>query len=171
MRSRPALLVLPAFVLALSACGGGGDDAASATSAAPAATGGLAKADYVTQAEAVCTRANTELAAQKTPTDLSQVDAYIDNGLTLAQKVSDDLAALPAPAADAADLKAKLTDPLAAKVTALRTFASQYREAAASSDPATAVGKIAAPTLPKPDSAYLTGYGFSACAQLAQAGT
>ena len=161
---RRLLLIVPVLALtagALSGCG-------SASDPAPAAAGPLSKADYVTQANDICTKAKTELAAIPRPTAPAQFETYLTSSVARAKKAATDLQALPAPAADAAELKAKLTDPLAGQVQAIEAVLPDFTAAAKSANPQKALAAIRPPALPRPDTAYLDAYGLKACSGLAQ---
>ena len=60
-------------------------------------SGRLSKADYVKQADAICTKYNAKLKALARPTSISALPAYVDKALPLARKGDDELRALEPP--------------------------------------------------------------------------
>jgi len=177
-RIRTALLAAPLLGLALTACGGGGGGAAGgragaspspavASSAAASPAGALAKPDYVTRAEAICGKAQADVASIPAPKDAAAFGSYLDSTIQVAGRSVTDLQALQPPAADAAELKSKFTEPLAAQVTAIREVLPKVKAAAASSDPSAAVKALEQPNAPRADSTFLSGYGLPTCAKYA----
>lgn len=144
--------------LSLAGCGSGGGGK-------PAA---LSKADYVKQADAICTTATTTLAGLSPPTSAADLGPYLQKSVGAAQTATDELGRLRAPKADAADLKAKFTGPLAEQVAAVKALIPQYEAAAKAADPKAAVAAIPRPDVAHPDPAYVTSYGMAACAKLAR---
>ncbi len=60
-------------------------------------SGRLSKADYVKQADAICTKYNAKLKALARPTSIGDLAAYVDKALPLARKGDDELRALKPP--------------------------------------------------------------------------
>jgi len=152
------IVLLVVLGLSAAGCGGGGSDA-------PAA---LSKADYVKQADAICTTATTTLQGLTAPKNAAELGPYLTRSVGTAKTATDALDRLPAPAADAADLKAKFTGPLAGQVAAVQKLIPQYEAAAKAPDPKTALAAVPRPDIPRPDTAYVTSYGMPGCAKLTQ---
>ena len=173
--ARRALLAPAALLLVLTGCGGDEPSAApssaapssAAPSSAPAGDAPLSKADYVTAAEAVCTKAGTDGEAVPQPADPAGFAPYLQKTLDIAAGAVADLQALRPPAADAADLEAKFTGPLAQQVELFRPLVPLIAEAAKAPDPATALDQVPTPETPKADDAYLSAYGMPTCASFA----
>ncbi len=146
------LLLLPAAVLALSACGGGSaeDDAAAV------------KAAYVQQASAVCDKATKERDALAPPTGTEAFAPYVRSLVGIAARAESELAALTPPEPDRAALQSKLLDPLKASVDQGEAFADKVE--AAGGDQAKLAGLLGeAPTAAGIDLDYLRGYGLNSC--------
>lgn len=149
------------LVLLVPACGGssgGGDNP---------------KAVYLSKAEAICAKANTEIAAVKknAPAGIAEVPPYVRKLLDLAKATYDDLSALSPPSADAAQIKAKLISPLATQIRDGETFAAKVDAAAAKKDSATLTQLVFnPPTKTRVDIAWMKSYGFSACVTAADTG-
>src|SRR5436305_1409339 len=116
------------LLLLVAACGGG----SGGHKADP-------KAAYLSKAEAICAKANTEIAAAKknTPAGIAEVPPYVHKLLDLAKQTLDDLTVLSPPSADATEVKAKLLDPLGQQYADGQTFAAKVDAAAAKNDSAT----------------------------------
>jgi hypothetical protein len=155
------------LLLGLTACGGDDAGASGAGPAAPAADAPLSKAEYVTAAEAVCSRAAEEGTAIPEPSDPVGFAPYLQQTLDVAAKAVADLQALRPPEADAADLSAKFTGPLATQVELFRPVVGQIAEAAKAADPTAALDQVPTPEAPPADEAYLTAYGMPTCATFA----
>ena len=153
MRTLPLILI----GLTLAGCGG--------SSASPAQAP-LSKADYVQQANALCTTATTTLKGITPPKSAAELGPYLTKSLSAAQTATTGLKQLQPPAADAKDLAAKFTDPLAKQVDAVKVLIPQYEQAAKAADPKAAVAAIPRPPITPPDQAFVTGYGMTACATL-----
>src|SRR3954447_17006589 len=110
------------LVLLVAACGGSSGGAK-----------GNPKADYLSKAEAICAKANTQIDAAKrnTPAGTDGVPAYVHKLLDLAKQTLDDLSVLSPPSSDAAEVKTKLLDPLTQQYADGQTFAGKVDEAAA----------------------------------------
>ena len=149
----PRLLLLPAAVLALGACGGGdsgGDDAAAV------------KAAYVQKASAVCDTAAKERDALAPPAGTAAFAPYVRSLVGIASKAQSELAALTPPEPDRAALQAKLLDPLKKSVDEGEAFATKVE--AAGDDSAKLAGLLGeAPTGAGIDLDYLRTYGLNSC--------
>jgi hypothetical protein len=150
------------LLLLVAACGGssGGNKADE-------------KASYVAKAEAVCAKANTQLAdAKKTqPTAVAGIPPYVHKLLDIAKSTLSDLSALNPPSKDAVDVKAKLLDPLGQQLADGTTFASQVDAAAKSGDNAKLTQLVFnPPTKTRVDLAWMRSYGFKACVTAADTG-
>jgi hypothetical protein len=161
-RLAPASLRLasPLLIALAVACGG-------------SSGGGNAKADYVSKAEAICAKANTEIDAAKknTPAGTDEVPAYVHKLLDLAKQTLEDLSLLSPPSADASDIKAKLIDPLTQQYADAQTFAGKIDQAAAKNDTATLTQLVFnPPTKTRVDIAWMKSYGFKSCVTAADTG-
>jgi hypothetical protein len=85
MRGAVAALV-GVFVLVLAACGGGGDSGAR-----------LSKAEFQSQANAICDKYQKQLDALKTPTSLDEIPDLVDQALAILNKEVEEIAALNPP--------------------------------------------------------------------------
>ncbi|MCU1692566.1 MAG: hypothetical protein JWM64_1657 [Frankiales bacterium] len=149
-----ALLLLPLLLLP-TACSGGGDD-----------DGG--KAAYLTQAEAVCKKANDAQAATKTPASAEAIPAYVRQVVTIASDASAELNAIEPPEKDAAELDERLLAPLRDQVGKGQAFAKQVDETAAEGDTSAVLKLIgSAPLQPTADLEWMKGYGFDECVKAA----
>ena len=149
------------LLLLVAACGGSSEGK------------GDPKADYLSKAEAICTKANTEIDAAKknTPAGTDEVPAYVHKLLAFAKTTLDQLSALTPPSADAAEVKAKLIDPLTQQYADGQTFAGKVDEAAAKNDSATLTQLVFnPPTKTRVDIAWMKSYGFKACVTTADTG-
>lgn len=156
---RLAIVVPLVPLVLLSACGG--SDKPS----------GLAKADYIAKAEAICTRANTEIKALTTPTSVAAVAAYVEESLQIAEVATGEIKKLEPPAADKAEIKAKVLDPLDGQVVDGKEFLVKVKAAVAKNDQA-ALGQLIAnpPIDSKADLAWMRSYGFTSCVEAADTG-
>lgn len=155
MRTLPLVLI----GLTLAGCGG---------SAGSAAQPPLSKADYVQQANAICTTATTTLKGITAPKSAAELGPYLTKSLDAAQTATTGLQRLKAPTADATALAAKFTDPLAKQVDAVKVLIPKYEEAAKAADPKAAVAAIPRPPISPPDQGFVTAYGMTACGTLAK---
>jgi hypothetical protein len=152
------------LLLLVAACGGSSDGAGG---------GGNSKADYLSKAEAICAKANTEIDAAKKnlPTGTAEVPAYVHKLLDFAKQTLEDLTLLSPPEADAADVKAKLIDPLTQQYADGQTFAGKVDAAAAKNDDQALTQLVLnPPTKTRVDVAWMKGYGFKACVTAADTG-
>jgi hypothetical protein len=150
------------LLLLVTACGG--------SSAAPKAD---AKASYVAKAEAVCTKANAQLAVAKKaqPTAVAGIPPYVHKLLDIARTTLSDLSSLTPPSQDAVDVKAKLLDPLGQQLADGTSFAAQVDAAAKSGDNAKLTQLVFnPPTKTRVDLAWMRGYGFTTCVTAADTG-
>jgi len=159
MKTRVALLLLP---LLLPGCSGSSKDQVAS---------GLSRADYVSKAEAICTRINKEVDKLAAPTTPQALQAFVEKGLELAETGTGELKALDPPEADRADLKAKVLDPLDGQLAEGRVFLEKVRTAVAKNDQA-ALGQLIThpPTGSKADLAWMRSYGFKECVDAADTG-
>lgn len=132
--------------------------------------GGVAKADYVRQAEAICTRTNAAVKAQKAPAAVDQVIPYVTALVDLADRATAQLAALRPPEADRAALRARVIAPLERQVAEGRAFVVRLREAEDRGG-VTAMARLLddPPTATRADLAWMRRYGFTQCVQAADA--
>jgi len=145
-------LVLP--LLLLAACGG---------------SDGLSKSDYVAKAEALCKKANDDIDALTTPSDLTDIAPFLDKLIATADQTTDELVALDAPKDDKADLDKKFLQPLRKQVEQGRTWAADIKTAAAAQDQAK-IGQLLgnAPTMEEADLTWMKDYGFTECVETAE---
>lgn len=145
-------LVLP--VLLVAACGG---------------ASGLSKADYVKQAEAICKKANADIEALGTPSDLSQIGTFVDSLVAVADTATSDLVDLDAPEDDAKELKSEFLDPLEKQVQQGKKWATDLKAAAAAKDQAKLGQLIGSnPVTSEPDLTWMKDYGFVECVEAAK---
>lgn len=149
-------LVLPVLLLA-TACGG---------SDGPK---GLSKADFVAQAEAICKKANADIDALGTPSDLAGIAGFLDKLVKVADDATKALNELDAPEADEADLEAKFLTPMEKQTDEGKAFATKVKAAAAANDQKKLGELLAdAPTMTEADLEWMKGYGFKECVESAE---
>lgn len=155
MTPRPALVPLLLLPVLLAGCGG---SAKSSTSS------GLSKAAYVSKAEAVCTRINTEIKKLAPPTTPKALQAFVEESLQIAEVGTGEIKALDPPSADRAAIKTKVLDPLDGQLAEGRVFLEKVKTAVAKNDQA-ALGQLIThpPTGSKADLNWMRAYGFSEC--------
>lgn len=142
-------LVLPLVLVV--ACGGG-------------TSGGLPKADYLKQAEVICTKANADQKAVKTPTAVTDLAPYVAKILALADSATKAIDALQPPKADRANLDAKVLRPLKGQLAAGHVYSDQVAAAAKKNDQAALIKLLSNPPAgSKADLAWMRSYGFVAC--------
>ena len=153
------VLAAVALLVPLAACGGGDDDGGD----------GLSKAEYVSQSEAICTKANADFKAIPFPTTPAAFPEYVGKLVTLAEGVHHKLMDLEAPEADEADLKTKVLDPIEAQIEEGRDYQKELADAVAKNDQAK-IGQLVAdpPTRTKADTAWMSSYGFKECVKVAE---
>ncbi len=150
MTLRPMLL-LPALVLGLAACG------------SDEPSGPDPKAAYVQKASAVCDGAQKEFGALTAPTTPAGFAPYADSTVAIAEKAQKELAALTPPEKDRAALQSKVLDPFAAVVAEGKGFVGKVK--AAGTDQAQLLPLLS--QIPKTDGIdkdYLRSYGLGVCA-------
>lgn len=146
MRTR---LLLPAALLALTACGGGDD----------------AKAEYVEQATAICNDAQAELEAEQRPAAVEGFAPYVQRVVEIGEGATSRLLALTPPEDDREELEAKLLDPLQAQLEEGKEYAEKVE--AAGNDSAKLLPLLSQiPGTGEIDLAYAEEYGLSACTEL-----
>lgn len=151
-------LVLVPLAL-LTACSGGGTATAS---------GGVSKADYLSRAEAICTRANAEQANLTTPTAVSELAPYVRRVVALADQATRQIADLEAPKADRSAIESKVLRPLAGQLVERHAYADKVSAAAKAGDQTALVTLLGSPpTGSRADLAWMKGYGFVACVKAA----
>lgn len=145
---RALLLLLP--LLLLPACGGDeGEDL---------------KAEYVSDASAVCDTAVEEFEALTVPTTPEGFAPYADALVGVVEKAHRELAALTPPEEDRSDLEQRALDPLEQLVAEGKAYAEQVR--AAGADQAKLLTLLS--QRPKADGIdvdYLRSYGLDSCAE------
>ena len=157
MKRLPVLLALAPLVL-LSACTSNKDQLSQ----------GLSKAEYLTKAEAICTRLNNEVHGLTLPSTVAAVPAFVEKTLQIAEVATGEIEKLTPPAADKAEIKAKVLDPLDGQVSVGKAFLVKVKAAVAKNDTAE-VGRLIAnpPTGSKADLAWMRSYGFKQCVDAA----
>jgi hypothetical protein len=160
MRPYVALLLVPLLV---PGCSGSSKDQVAS---------GLSRAEYVSQAEAICTRINKEVDKLSAPTTPQALQTFVEKSLQLAEDGTGELKALDAPEADRADLKAKVLDPLDGQLAEGRVFLDKVKAAVAKNDQA-ALGQLIThpPTGSKADLDWMRSYGFKECVDAADTGS
>jgi hypothetical protein len=153
----PVAALLP--VLLLAACSGSSQDQVGA---------GPTKAEYLAQAEAICTGANKDIAALPTPTSVAALQSLVEQSLRIAQDATGKIKQLEVPPADKAQLTTKVLDPLDGQLAEGKAFLEQVKAAIRKNDTA-AIGRLIQnrPTGSKTDLAWMRSYGFKACVDAA----
>jgi len=146
-------LVLP--VLLVAACGGGSE--------------GLSKSDYLSQAEAICKKANADIDAIGTPSSLAEVGPTVDKFVTTAEDATADLEALDPPKDDEAELKSKFLEPLGKQVDEGKAWVTKIKDAAAANDQAKVLDLLDDDAVTsEPDLTWMKDYGFKDCVETAK---
>ena len=149
-------LLLP-LALAVG-CGGG-------TTPPP---GGVSKAAYLGQAEAICAKANADQKALKTPSAIGELAPYVAKVVALADSATQAVDALEPPRADRADVQAKVLQPLKAQLVEGHTYAAKVAVAAQKGDQKALVSLLSnPPTGSKADLRWMRSYGFVECVKSA----
>ncbi|MFN2537349.1 MAG: hypothetical protein ABR549_04250 [Mycobacteriales bacterium] len=152
---RHVLVVLP--MLAVAACSGGSsaDDAAS-------------KTDYLRKAEAICTQANADQKALKSPTSAQELSPYVDAIVRIADRSTTALLKLTPPTRDKADLDKHVFDPLHGQLVQLRDYADKVRAASKAKDQIALVKLLSdPPNKTAADLEWMRTYGFRQCVDAA----
>jgi hypothetical protein len=148
-------LVLPLALLA--ACGSRGTVAS-----------GVTKAAYLKQAESVCSKANVERRALKTPTSITELGPYVTKVVALADSTTKAIDALDAPKADLADLQAKVLTPLNARLVEAHAYAAKVATAQKKDDQLALVTLLGSPpSVPKEVLTWMRSFGFVECVKVA----
>jgi hypothetical protein len=150
MRKFVQIAAALASVAALGACGG-----------SSSSYKGLSKADFVTQAEAICTAGNTKIAkisaqfGSKEPTIAQFKSAYINQLIPIFHSEVTDLRALKPPAADRDTIKKMLDE--------LSTGVDQAKAEVEGAKTQAELGTIKEPAGMKTASAAARAYGLAVC--------
>ncbi len=156
----PVKHLLVALPLALIAACGGSDSEQLAS--------GLTKAEFVTKAEAICSKANADVKAAAFPTSPAGLPVYVQTLVDIADKATKAVSALVPPAADKADLQTKVLTPLAGQVAEGRVYLEKIKTAVAANDQAKLGELIASPPAgSKADLDWMRSYGFVSCVESA----
>ena len=161
-------LIVPALVLALSACSGDGGDSGSAGRDAPSPQ--EVKEAYVEQATGICEKADAEFRALTQPTTPEAFGPFVSETVRIAEDAQADLSALTPPEPDRAELSSKVLEPFEALVQDARAFSAKV--AAAGTDSSKLLPLLSErPTASGIDLQYLRSYGLGVCADaISQAG-
>ncbi len=140
-----------------------------------AACGGKdGKAQYLSKAEALCTKINEQRTQlqNNVPTEPAELPAYVDKVLATARDASSQLSALEAPEQDRAQIDAKVLQPLRAQVADAEAFGEKLKAAARKNDGIALLNLLqTAPTGTRVDVTFMRDYGFKACADAADTST
>ena len=149
-----ALVVLP--LLAVAACSGSSNSQAAA------------KADYLSKAEAICSKANADQTALKKPAAVTELSPYVDAIVRIADVSTTALLKLTPPSKDKAALDQHVFDPLHGQLVKLRDYADKVRAAARSKDQIALVKLLSdPPNKTAADLDWMRKYGFHACVDAA----
>lgn len=143
----PALLALAL----LTGCGG---------------SDGLSQEEFVSQAEDLCSKANTELEGATAPTTPEEIGPYFQKLLDTADGTTQELEALAADQEDEEELQRIFLTPLRAQVDALQDYLPKVEEAAKAGPDA--LEGLKEPDLPDADTKAMREYGFEACVTTAE---
>ena len=154
-RLAPRLLV-PALLLALSACSAGGAEPAAEQEVDP-------KQAYVSAASEICTSADEDFAALTPPTTPEAFSPFVQETIGIADRAQTQLAELEPPVQDRAALESKVLTPFADLVEQGKAWSAQVT--AAGADQATLLTLLASrPTSDAVDKEFLRSYGLESCA-------
>ena len=129
---------------------------------------GVAKSDYLKKAEVICTKANVDQKALKTPTTPDAIPAYVASVIKIADTATSGLAALEAPKADQKDLESKVLGPLRTQLSVGHDYYDQIVAATKNKDQKALVKLLGnPPTQAKADLRWMKGYGFKECVDAA----
>ena len=168
---RTALIVSPLLALALVGCSDDGD-----ANSPPGAAGGnagppLSKADFVRQAEQICTDTRAAGMAIDRPSSAADVGASITQAADLLDGAVTGLRGLNPPVTDVDEIAGNLVGPLQEQARVIRDAVPALEAAAAAKDIAglqAAVPDLAA--IGDVDVAYLRDYGLPTCLGLVRPG-
>lgn len=155
---RSLTALLPLAAVALTACSSGGSGGSLPDR----------RAAYLKQAEAVCQQANDKAAALQTPTSLTAIPAFADQGLALVRSTVSSLKAVPPPAEDRAQIEAKVLTPLTSDEATAAAYVDKVKAAAAANDNATLLRLVQERPRTTADVAFMRSYGFDQCIKAAQ---
>lgn len=148
------LVLVP--LLALTACGGGSSSKLSA------------KDGYLVKAEAICSKANADQKALKTPAGQGELSAYVDAVVKIAETSTTALSALTPPAKDKADLEKHVLTPLQGQLVKAKAYADAVRTASKANDNIALLKLFSdPPTKTVADLAWMRSYGFRECVDAA----
>jgi len=139
------LLLLPALMFALSACGGD------------------PKEDFVEDASAICRQARTDVSSLPAPTSAAGFATFAEQIVAVGARAQQDLAALTPPEADRAELQTRVLDPFAALVEEGRVFTDKLKAAGGDGRKLSAL-LAERPSTGNIDLEYLRSYGLKDCA-------
>ena len=155
-RGLASLIVIVLPLVLVAACSG-----KSSTS------GGVSKADYLRQAEAICTKSAADQKALKTPTAVADLAPYVAKVVALADTTALAVDALEPPKADKSDLESKLLTPLKAELVEAHTYSAKVAAAQKRHDEAALVELLSKrPAMPPAVLTWMRSYGFSSCVTL-----
>ena len=162
-------LVLPALLVALSACSGD-EGAAPGTAAEQTPSYAEVREAYVEQASEICERADADFAALPQPTTPAEFGTVVQDTVRIAEEAQRELSALTPPEPDRAELEDAVLEPFAALVEDAQAFAGKVT--AAGTDQAQLLGLLAErPTSAGIDLELLRSYDLGVCADaIAKAG-
>lgn len=163
LRTAPTALLALALLTACSGGDGGSDGGSGGADA-----DGLPKAEFVTQAEAICTQANAQLEAEPQPTSPAGIEPYFDALVRIADDTTTELEELAADQSDKAEVDRIFLTPLRGQVSAIESYLPTAKEALRQGEQAFA--QLSPPALPEADVEAMKEYGFEACVETAQAG-
>ena len=164
-------LVLPALLLALTACTGGeGGGTTTAEDTEPTPSYEQVREAYVSDATEVCERADADLRALEAPTAPEDFAPYVADTVAIAERAHSELSGLAPPERDRAELEQRVLQPLAVLVEDAREYSTRVQ--AAGDDQAQLLPLLAEqPTAEGIDLEHLRSYGLQACADaIEQAG-
>ena len=142
-------------VLLATACGGGGSN-------------GAAKAAYLSQAEAICSEANAEKKALKTPLSTTEFAAFAEKAVAIVDHTTSRLAALSPPAGDRAALTSHVFAPLRGQLVVAHAYVAEVQTAARHHDQPALIRLLGnPPTQTKADLRWMAKYGFKDCVKAA----
>ncbi|MFP5218602.1 MAG: hypothetical protein ACLGIG_02535 [Actinomycetes bacterium] len=132
-----------------------------------ACSSGPSKEDYVSSAEQICADANTALEDLPEPQSPDQLTDVLEEGISVADGAVDELEGLETPSDDGQRIDEMFLEPLRGQVEAIREFAPEVEEAAASGD-LEALSNLQEPDAPDADLDAMRDYGFDDCVTFAE---